>query len=112
MNMERIFIRLGEISASFPDGFTIELSSFEIVKKGWAVGLKGLQNFSGEFGMVKALEAAFNTSKTISGWRHEEMTFWDVVMIFKDEETATFAGKKMEQMAIYQIETGKIKWLK
>ncbi len=110
--MERLFIKLGELEAKFPDGFTIELASFQIVKRGWAVGLKGLQNFTGEFGLVQALEGAINTSKTISGWRHDGMTFWDVVMVFEDEDTATFAGRKMEQMAIYQIETGKIKWLK
>jgi len=102
---------MGELLAEFPDGYTLALSSFELVKKGWVVPLKDAQNFTGETGLPEALVVASRTTRTISGWKEGDLLFWDVVMVFDDEEVATFAARKTGTMMIYQIETGRVKWL-
>lgn len=111
MNMEKIFIRLAELSIEFPDGFILKHPVFEIVREGWVVKLKGFESLHGESGMQKAVEVAIKTSREIGGWRDGDLIFWDVVMIFEDEDVATEAGMDQDQMFIYQIETGRFKWL-
>jgi len=108
--MESAFLRIHEISIEFPDA-TIGIVDFEIVKKGWVVKIKGQQHFEGRDGMHKAFFLAKNTTKTISGWKAGKAELWDVCEIFTNEDEATKAGIKNEQMAIYQIETGRLKWI-
>lgn len=109
--MDRIFLALRDMSLEFPNGYTITFGAFEPIHEGWVVKMKGFENLYGQAGMETAMEVALKTSKTIGGWRDGELDFWDVVIIFDDEEEATKAGIKNGQMAIYQIETGRLKWL-
>lgn len=111
MNMDKIFIHVGTLAIEFPDGHTIGLSSFHLVKSGWVVPLKGAQNIHGEHAIVEAIEIAFRTTQFISGWREGDLVFFDVVFIFEHEHEAREAAKDQEAMMIYQIETGKVVWL-
>ena len=95
----------------FPDGLTIGIGRLEPVTHGWVVKVKNAQNFEGENGMKKAFAIARETSQTIAGWKDGETELWDVVEIFDNEGEATEFGKAMEQMTIYNIETGQLKWL-
>lgn len=108
--MQKAFLRIHEITLDLPD-VTIGVVDFEIVKKGWVVKIKGQQNFEGKEGMHKAFILARKTTRTISGWKSGKAELWDVVEIFDNEDEATEAGKQNEQMAIYQIETGRLKWI-
>ena len=108
--MQTAFLRIRQIEIDFPD-VTIGITDFEFVRSGWVVKIKGQQNFEGRDGMVKAILIAKETTGTVSGWKSGRAELWDVVAIFDNEDEATKAGKVNEQMTIYQIETGKLKWL-
>ncbi len=108
--MEKIFLRLREKMIEFPHGILV-LGNLERVTTGWVVKLKGATDFEGEDGMMKAIKIATITTKTISGYKDEELELWDVVQIFDNEAEATEFGKLNEQMTIYQIETGSLRWI-
>jgi len=110
--MDKIITHLQEIAESNPDGFTVKLPDLQFIKKGWVVALKETQNCFGPDGLNKALEVAKKTSQHIGGWKDGKLFYWDCVQIFFDEDQATKAGIENEQLAIYQIETGRLKWLK
>lgn len=110
-NMEKVFLQIREIRMEFPDGTILKVGRLEIVKAGWVVKRKEGQNLEGEEGMIKALDLASNTTMTVAGYKDGNTELWDVVEIFEDEDEATTAGKENGQMTIYQIETGKLKWL-
>jgi hypothetical protein len=107
---KRFFLRLREFLVEFPDG-VVGIGHLIPVRSGWVVRVKGAVNFEGESGMVEAINIASRTTKTIAGWTDGEIEMWDVVMIFKNEDQATQAARENEQMAIYQIETSRLKWL-
>jgi len=110
--MEVLLVKLRKLAADFPNGFTVTIPEVQIVKSGWVVARKETQNSFGEQGLRKALEVALKTSKAMGGWKDGKLFYWDAVQIFEDETLATQAGIENEQMAIYQIETGRLKWLK
>lgn len=111
MNMEKIFLELAEMRIEFPDGFVLGFGQLIPIESGWVVTLKGASNFEGDKGMKEAISIANQTSRMIGGWRDGNEMFWDVVMIFDDEDEATRAGIENNNLFIYQIETAKIKWL-
>lgn len=108
--MQRAFLKIREISIDLPDA-TIGIIDFEIVKTGWVVKMKDWQNFEGLEGMKKAFWIARKTTECIAGWKDGDTELWDVVAIFDNEDEATIAGKENGQMTIYQIQTGRLKWL-
>lgn len=109
--MEKVFLRLREIAIEFPDGTVFGIGRLEPVRSGWSVRIKNAVDFEGEAGMLKAIRLAAETTRTVAGSKDGEIELWDVVEIFENEEEATTAGKLNGQMAIYQIETGRLKWL-
>lgn len=109
--MQKAFLKLQELRIEFPDGAIFSIKRVEHVTEGWVVKMKYGQNLQGEAGMIKAFTIAEQTTQTVAAWRDEETEFFDVVQIFEDEEEATKAGLENGQMTIYQIETGKLKWL-
>lgn len=111
MDEDKIFVRLVEVSTEFPNGFTIKIPGIEYITKGWVVKQKGFESLYGRDGMEKAFKQALETTCEIEGWKDEDDMFFDVVEIFENEEDATKAGKENGQMTIYQIETGRLKWL-
>ncbi len=109
--MQKIFLRLRELAIEFPDGTVLGIGRLEPVTEGWVVRIKNAVDFEGEAGMIKALRIASQTTQTVSGSKDEDVELWDVVEVFDNEQDATEAGIENEQMAIYQIETGRLKWL-
>lgn len=110
-NMKKVFLKIRQIAIEFPDGVTIVLGKAERVESGWVVRRSGLTDFIGEEGMKKAIFEAADLTNYVSGWHDGENELWDVVDIFDNEDEATQAGIEENQMAIYQIETGRLKWL-
>lgn len=102
--------RLLEIAKQNPEGFTVYTSTLQHVKKGWVVALKETQNCFGEDGLKKALEFAKVTG-TIGGWKEKKLFYFDAVQLYDNEEDATKAGIENEQIAIFNIETSKLKFL-
>ncbi len=102
--------KLWQIAEQNPEGFTVILPGLTFAKTGWVVALKETQNCFGPEGLDKALEVAIKTSH-LGGWHDGELFYWDAVMIFTNEDEATQAGKENEQLAIYHLDTGRLKWL-
>ncbi len=109
--MERAFLKLRELRLEFPDGTIFSVGRIEHIREGWVVKATVGQNLQGEEGMIKAFAIASETTSTISAWKDGDTEFFDVVEIYDDEDEATEAGKVNGQMTIYQIETGKLKWI-
>lgn len=110
--MKQLMKELQEIAAANPNGFTVFLPDLTPVTKGWVVALKETQNSFGTAGLKKALEVALKTSKVIGGWKDGRKWYWDASLLFDNEDDATKAGIENEQLAIYNIETNYLKWLK
>jgi hypothetical protein len=110
--MDKIFLRIREIRLKHPDGSIIAIGKAEQVTEGWVVKVKDGQNLEGEDGMIEAFGIASQTTRTVAGWKDGETELWDVVEIFKNEDEATERGIENGQLAIYQIETARLKWLK
>lgn len=110
--MEKLLHKLQAIAEQNPQGFTLSLPDLRFIKKGWVVAKKETQNCFGLQGLNKALEVALKTSKALGGWKDESLFYWDCVLIFSDENEATKAGIENEQLAIYNLETATLKWLK
>lgn len=110
--MDKLLRELQAIAEQYPTGFTVSLPTLEIVSKGWIVAKKETQNCFGLAGLKKALDVALKTSKSLGGWKDEDLFYWDAVMIFENEDEATEAGIENEQLAIYHLETATLKWLK
>lgn len=109
--MDKLFFQILTIEIDFPNGLTIGIGKLEPVTEGWVVKQKEAQNLEGREGLEKAFDAAVRTTRAISGYKLDDTELWDVVEIFEDEDEATIAGKLNGQMTIYQIETGRLKWL-
>ena len=107
---KKAFLKIRQIRIEFPDAI-VGLARLEPVTEGWVVKIKDAQNFEGNEGMDKAVSIALDTTETVAGWTDGESEIWDVVQIFEDEDEATAAGIENEQMTIYQIETGRLKWI-
>lgn len=108
--MERKFLRVAGAVVELPDA-QIGFVEMEPVTSGWVVRINGATDFEGEIGFIEAIKIALRTSHTIAGYLDGEVELWDVIAVFKDEDTATFAAKGQGQMAVYQIETGRLKWI-
>lgn len=108
--MERKFLRVAGAVVDLPDA-QIGFIEMEPVRKGWVVRLKDATDFEGPEGMIEAIKIALRTTNTIAGYKDGDVELWDVIAVFDEEDTATFAGRKQGQMAIYQIETGRLKWI-
>jgi len=108
--MQKVFMKVVGAVLDLPD-VLVGYARFEHVEKGWVVRMKDATNFEGERGMFEAIKVALDTTKTVSGYKDGDVELWDVIEIFEDETTATKAGKLNGQMSIYQIETGRLKWI-
>lgn len=100
--------KIMQIALVNPDGFTVYTSNLEHVKKGWVVAMKETQNCFGQVGLQKVLDIK---PRTIGGWLDGKDFYFDAVMIFDNEEDATRAGIENEQIAIFNIEQSRLKFL-
>ena len=107
---QKVFLKVAGAVLDLPD-VQIGYARFEQVDKGWVVRHKDATSFEGEQGRAEAVHVALKTTKAVSGFKDGEIELWDVIEIFDNEDEATKAGKVNGQMSIYQIETGRLKWL-
>jgi hypothetical protein len=109
-SMQNLIRALKKIAKENPNGFTVYLKDLRPVIEGWAVALKETQNCFGDEGLKKVIEVATEKTGIVGGWKDKKF-YWDAVMLFSDEEEATKTGIENEQIAIYQIETNRLKFL-
>lgn len=100
------------VASENPSGFTICITDFQPVKRGWAVALKETQNSFGKKGAEKVIKIALEKSAGIvGGWKYGKDFYFDAVLIIEDEEEATRLGIENEQIGIYEIHTNTYKEL-
>lgn len=97
--------KIKEIAKVNKDGFTIRLSDFSYVKKGWCVAMKETQNSFGDEGLKKVLSIADETTGIVGGWSENGKFYYDVVIVVESRDEAIRLGKENEQIAIYNLET-------
>lgn len=100
------------VASENPTGFTINVTDFSPIKRGWAVALKETQNCFGSEGAEKVVSVALEkTGGVVGGWKYGKDFYFDAVMIIEDENEATRLGIENEQIGIYQIHTNTYKQL-
>ena len=109
--MKKAFFRLRTIAIEFPSGVIFGIAELEPIRSGWVVKIKGFTDFEGEDGMEQAIGIASQTTQKIAGWLDGEVELWDVIEVFDREDEATQAGIENQNLAIYHLDTGKLKWL-
>ena len=104
--------KLLRVASENPQGFTINLTDFQPIKRGWAVALKETQNHFGREGAEKVISVALEkTSAIVGGWKYGKDYYFDAVLIIEDEDEATKFGIEQEQIGIYEIHTNTYKEL-
>lgn len=101
------FNKILKIANENKSGFTLEIENFTLLNKGWAVAFKETQNCFNEDGLKKVVEFAQKTTNIIGGWfdTRSGKFYYDAIMMFEDEQTATQKGIENEQLAIFNLET-------
>lgn len=90
---------------SNPDGFTIELPSFQPVENGIVAAYFETQDSFGIRGLQKVIQHAMQHYRTIGGWKNEDdgKYYFDSVRVFKNRDEAIAFGIENQQIAIYDL---------
>ncbi len=107
---EKVFFKVAGMIFDLPTKL-IGFADLIRVEKGWVVKVKNATDFEGEDGMIQAVSIALKTTKAVSGYKDGDVELWDVIEIYQMQAAAERAAKVNGQMTIYQIETGRIKWI-
>jgi len=108
--MDKVFLGFKGMEIELPDAVFSFWRPFP-VESGWVVTLKGTPTEHGEEGFFETVKLARQHESFVQGSKVDDDYLWNVVLIFEDEDEATEAGIENENLFIYQIETGKLKWL-
>lgn len=101
--------RLLRIAAENPKGFTVTIPECEPVTSGFAIGHRETQNSFGEAGLKKVVEHSMQTTRVVGGWKgYNGQFYFDTVIITHDGLEALDLKAEHNQLAIYQIETGRV----
>lgn len=104
MFIERLRAAVREFAAQHPEGFTLNLTTMELVTTGIAVGHAETQHC---FNLDEAIAHALYNHGVIGGWRNLEGRMqWDSVRMFTDLRKAVRWGRKQKQYAVFDIDNG------
>ena len=103
--MKNLIDRVWEYSLNNPQGFTLDLETFESVKFGICVAYKETQNSHDKESLEKVIHHATTHNKILGGWLNIENNkfYFDSVRIFKNLEQALEFAKEQEQLAIFDL---------
>jgi len=105
--MKELTKRVLEYSYKNPEGFTLNIETFEEVEEGFSVAFKETQDSFGIEDLEKVIRHALENYKIIGGWLDEESGrfYFDSVKIFSDtkEKEALEFAKDNEQIAFYDL---------
>lgn len=95
------------IAQTHPEGFTLNISSKEAVKKGIVVSYLETQNSLGKESIPKVIKHALSHDKIVGGWlnTNDSLYYFDSNKVFPDsliQEAIEFAIKNRQQ-SIYDL---------
>jgi len=107
MRFKELMQAIEEIAKENPEGFTLRITTMELVSTGIAVGHAETQHCYSRAGLYVCIEHALYNYGVIGGWRNQngEMQY-DSVRMFKDLRAAVKWGRKQKQYAIFDIDNG------
>lgn len=99
-------LKIEKIAKSNPEGFTINLKTFEDVTSGYIVAYNETQNSFGKAGLKKVINHAKNHDNVVGGWLDTEtnLYYFDSCKVFSDRNKAIEFGKQNKQIAIFNID--------
>jgi len=107
--MKDLIERLLLIAATNPKGFTVTIPECEPVTTGYCIGHRETQDCHGVKGLKKVVEHSLQTTGVVGGWMgYNGRYYFDTVIITHDAMEALDLKEEHHQLAIYQIETGRI----
>lgn len=102
--LDRIF----EIASQNPDGFTVYIPSLEHASRGWVIANSATQNCFGREGLMKVLDFAMKHNRIVGGWMEDDQFYFDAPIIEPDEQKAIAMMVLHNQIAIYELHTGRL----
>jgi len=105
--MDDLIERVWEYSLNNPDGFTLNIEKFKVVKYGLIVAFKDTQNSFGKQSLQKVINHSLEHCKIVGGWLNDEngLFYFDSVKVFRNselQEAIKFAIEN-EQIAIFDL---------
>ena len=106
-SMTDLFKTIKAIAKQNPDGFTVDITTLQKVKKGISVAYLDTQDSFGDEGLKIVLEHAEKHENKVGGWLNEEdgYFYYDSVNIYLDRNEAIQAGRENKQIAIFDLTT-------
>ncbi len=95
------------IALENPEGFTVHVTTLNLVTKGIVVAHQATQNEFGLGGLQNCIKHALYNYGYVGGWRNPEGQMqYDSVRIFTDLRKAIKWGRKQKQYAIFDLDNG------
>ena len=95
---------ISAIAYQNPDGFTLDLETWEQPKTGYAVAIAATQNSFGREGLAKVVDYAIDHNLMIGGWRGPDGYYFDAIKVYSTKNWAIVIGKHEKQLAIFDLE--------
>ena len=109
MNLALSFELLQAVATMNPDGFTVDVNTFEPITTGYAVAVAETQNSFGNQGAAKVVSYAYKHPeiKAFGGWFNTDNNsyYYDAVIICSTLEEAITLGRENGQIAIFNLST-------
>ena len=95
---------ISAIAYQNPDGFTLDLETWEQPTKGYAVAMAATQNSFGREGLAKVVDYALEHGLMIGGWKGPDGYYFDAIQVVYDYFVAHALGAMEKQLAIFDLE--------
>ena len=89
-----------------PEGFTLDLETFNFASSGVAVALEATQNSHGTEGLCKVIDYCINNNiRYIGGWFDNASSkfYYDATIVVNDRVQAMELGRINHQIAIFDL---------
>lgn len=107
MKEKELFAAIYGIAELNREGFTFSINDNEMQATGYAVARKETQNSFGAEGLQNCIAFALaNNVQCIGGWydNESEKFYFDATEIFSNKDAAIEAGKRNDQIAIFDLD--------
>lgn len=105
MNFENLLDQAESIAMENPQGFTLEIKTFELITSGIIVAYAETQSSFGRRGLRKCLQHAIRNDGYLGGWRNPDGKMqYDSCKVFRSLKKAKDFGRSQGQYAIFDLD--------